>query len=161
MTETLDIEVRSATRKDAEAIGILVAGFRDFLQRTEPSNDDIRASVIVWLRCQNTEVSVALLNGEIVGYATTLYQYSLWANGVAATVSDLFVKQDIRKSGVGRRLIKHALNVAASRGARSVGLSTNEMNIASSRIYESLGFSSYSKLWQGRQVAYRKSIAEN
>ena len=161
MTETLDIEVRSATRKDAEAISNLVAGFRDFLQRSEPSNDDIRASVTVWLHCQNTEVSVALLDGTPVGYATTLYQYSLWANGVGATISDLFVQETVRKSGIGLLLIKHTLEVAARRGARSATLSTNEMNIASSRIYESLGFSSYSKLWQGRQIAYRKTIAAN
>ncbi len=159
MNDPKTIEVRSATRGDAEAISHLVAGFRDFLKRSEPSIEDIQASVTIWLRCQNTEVSIALRNGEPVGYATTLYQYSLWANGTGATVSDLFVQEGRRKSGAGRRLIEHTLEVAFRRGARSIGLSTNEMNIASNRIYESLGFSSHSELWQGRQLAYRKFIA--
>jgi GNAT superfamily N-acetyltransferase len=155
------IEVRSATRGDAKAISHLVAGFRDFLKRSEPSIEDIRASVNIWLRCQTTEVSIAHRNGEAVGYATTIFQYSLWANGIGATVSDLFVQEGLRRSGAGRRLIEHTLEVATRRGARSIGLNTNEMNIASNRIYESLGFSSHSELWQGRQVAYRKSIAAN
>lgn len=159
MKEHQNLEVRSATRKDANAITCLVVGFRDFLNRSEPTDSDLAASVNLWLRCQNTEVSIALLNGVAVGYATTQYQYSLWANGVDATVSDLFVNEDVRKSGTGRRLIEHALDVALQRGARSLSLNTNEMNTASNRIYEKLGFNSYSELWQGRQIAYRKAIA--
>lgn len=161
MNSSKDIEVRSATRGDAAAISLLVVGFRDFLRRSEPSDESIQASVTVWLRCQNTEVSIALLEGVAIGYATTLYQYSLWANGVGATVSDLYVQERIRKSGAGRQLMQHVLEVAARRGARSVGLNTNEKNLPSNRIYESLGFSSYSAVWQGRQIAYRKSIAAN
>jgi GNAT superfamily N-acetyltransferase len=158
MVETQTIEIRSAIRSDVDAVTQLVAGFRDFLQRSEPANDELRASVIKWLGSEDTEVSIALLNGVAVGYATTLYQYSLWANGINATISDLFVMESVRKSGAGRRLIEHALEVAARRGARAANLSTNEMNTASTRIYESLGFNSFSNLWQGRQVAYRKSI---
>ena len=158
MVESQIIEIRSATQSDLDAVTQLVSGFRYFLQRSEPANDELRASVIVWLRSESTEVSIALLIGVAVGYASTLYQYSLWANGINATISDLFVIESVRKTGAGRRLIEHALEVAASRGARAANLSTNERNTASIRIYESLGFNSFSNLWQGRQVAYRKSI---
>ena len=76
MKEHQNLEVRSATREDANAITRLVVGFRDFLNRSEPTDSDLAASVNLWLRCQNTEVSIALLTGVAVGYATTLYQYS-------------------------------------------------------------------------------------
>ena len=157
MVESQTIEIRSATLSDVDAVTQLVTGFRGFLQRSEPANNELRASVIKWLGSEDTEVSIALLNGVAVGYASTLYQYSLWANGINATITDLFVMESVRKSGAGRRLIEHALEVAARRGARAVNLSTNERNTASIRIYESLGFNSFSNLWQGRQVAYRKS----
>jgi GNAT superfamily N-acetyltransferase len=158
MQQPQDIQLRSATAGDADALARLVIGFRDFLKRSQPSEHEVRTSVNVWLGCSNTEISLAFKNGVAVGYATVLYQYSLWANGTGATVSDLFVLESGRKAGVGRQLIIHALEIAARRGARAANLSTNERNVASTQIYESLGFDSYSQVWQGRQVAYRKTL---
>ena len=153
------IHVREAVPSDAAQLSLLVVGFRDFLSRSVPSDEEIQSSVVQWLSSPNTAVSLACRNEVAVGYATTLFQFSLWANGIGAVVSDLFVSEQARKSGVGRLLVAHALGMASNRGALSATLSTNEMNVASTRIYESLGFSSYSTLWQGRQLSYRKSLA--
>ncbi len=155
-----DVTIRSAQRQDVETLTALVVQFRDFLGRDGPSEADIRESMIAQLR--NTDVLALLVfRDEVpVGYAFVLFRYSHWANGLEATVNDLFVLESERGTGVGRQLIAHAVTASTSRGCRLVTLSTNEMNTASNRIYESLGFTCYSHLWRGRQVAYRLSLPE-
>ncbi|MBK7263926.1 MAG: GNAT family N-acetyltransferase [Rubrivivax sp.] len=141
-----DFIVRVAERSDVETLTTLIVNFRDFLGRDGPTEGDIRASMVAQLR--NTEVQAFIaFRGDIpIGYALVLFRYSHWANGLEATVNDLFVRENERGTGVGRQLIVQALTASTSRGCRLVTLSTNEMNVASNRIYESLGFSCYSTL---------------
>lgn len=155
-----DTRIRVAERDDVEALTTLIVAFRDFLGRDGPAEADIRASMITQLR--NTEVLALLaFRGDIpLGYAFVLFRYSHWANGLEATVNDLFVRESARGTGIGRQLITQALTASQSRGCRLVTLSTNEMNTASNRIYESLGFTCYSNLWRGRQVYYRLSLPD-
>ncbi len=155
-----DRMVRIAGRGDVADLTSLIVGFREFLGRDGPAEEDIRASMTAQLR--NTDVSVLLAyRGDVpIGYAFVLFRYSHWANGIEATVNDLFVLESERGAGTGRELIAQTLAVARSRGCRLVTLSTNEMNIASNRIYESLGFNCHSNLWRGKQVYYRLSLPE-
>ena len=104
---------------------------------------------------------LAFSDGVPIGYAFVLFRYSHWANGIEATVNDLFVLECQRGTGAGRELIAQVLSVARSRGARLVTLSTDEMNTASNRIYASLGFTCHSNLWRGKQIYYRLSSPES
>ncbi|CAM3828985.1 GNAT family N-acetyltransferase [Bordetella sputigena] len=132
--------------------------FRDFLKRPAPSYDDIVGSVTYLLRSQNARIGLATLDHDPVGYSSVWYHYSLWADGPAAAISDLFVTERYRGQGAGQALIEHALETSRGDGVRLVTLNTNEKNVASNRIYESLGFKAYSDVWQGRQIAYRKEL---
>jgi GNAT superfamily N-acetyltransferase len=82
----------------------------------------------------------------------------MWANGNEATVEDLFVDPAVRKQGIGSSLMEFALARAQSTGCTTACLDTNEFNVASTKIYSALGFSSTSKRWNGRQLFFRKEI---
>ena len=155
-----DFIVRVAERSDVETLTTLIVNFRDFLGRDGPTEGDIRASMVAQLRNSDVLALLAFRGTIPIGYAFLLFRYSHWANGIEATVNDLFVLESVRGTGVGRALISQSVVAAKARGTRLVTLSTNEMNTASNRIYESIGFICYSNLWQGKQVYYRLSLPE-
>ena len=152
--------VRAASSNDVENLTKLIVAFRDFLGRDGPAEADIRQSMVAQLHNPDVVALIAFEEGVPIGYAFVLFRYSHWVNGIEATVNDLFVLERGRGAGTGRELITQVLSVARSRGSRLVTLSTNEMNTASNRIYESLGFTCYSNIWRGKQIYYRLSLPE-
>lgn len=152
------VNIRKATPADGPLLVALVCAFRDFLQRPAPSDGDIADSLVYQLRSPDVDIAIAEEQGAALGYATLLYRYSLWANGLEATLQDLFVREALRGAGAGHRLARAALALAAERGCRSIRLDTNEHNRAAHAIYTALGFSAVSAVWNGRQIAYRRSL---
>lgn len=80
-------------------------------------------------------LTVAELAGRIVGFAKTtiLSPGEFWLEG-------LRVALDHRKRGIGRALAEAQLREALAQGARVVRYSTVEINLASGRIAQALGF---------------------
>lgn len=70
----------------------------------------------------------------------------------------MFVSARARRRGVGRRLVASALGRAAQRGARSVGLDTNERNAPALALYQQLGFRSEAPFWGGRQLWLERAL---
>ena len=153
------MNLRTATAQDADALVGLICAFRNHLERAAPSEAQFLESVGRLLSGEDAEFSVAEAEGACLGYVLLRFRYSLWAQGLEATLEDLFVTPGHQGGGVGRRLVEFALAQAQARGCTSVCLDTNEHNAASTRIYESLGFSAISRRWRGRQVFYRLKLA--
>lgn len=55
-------------------------------------------------------------------------------------LNDLYVKEEFRKTGIGRRLIEAALAFAAEQQARILQLETAADNLTAQRLYEAIGF---------------------
>lgn len=55
-------------------------------------------------------------------------------------LNDLYVKEEFRKTGIGRRLIEAALAFAAEQHARILQLETAADNLTAQRLYEAIGF---------------------
>ena len=79
-------------------------------------------------------VSVATVEGSLVGY--TLSTLRAGDGGLGR----LAVAARHRRRGIGRALALEAISWAARSGARSVVLSTQEVNMASRGLYRSIGF---------------------
>jgi ribosomal protein S18 acetylase RimI-like enzyme len=147
-----------ATPDDAACIAALALAFRDHLQRTEPDEAALSASVQRLLASPDAEFCLCLLDGVAVGYVLLRFRHSMWASGTDATLEDLFVHPSARQGGLGRALVGMALQRAQARGCVSIALDTNEHNEASQRIYRSLGFQSHSPRWGGNQLFYRLKL---
>lgn len=152
------MQIRIATPKDECHIVALAVSFRNHLEREEPSEAKLTESVRTLLSSQDAEFFVVSTELSIVGYTLQRYRHSMWTSGLEATIEDLFVNPVARKRGFGRNLIEFALARAIHLGCTSVCLDTNEFNVASTKIYTDLGFESFSKRWNGRQVFFRKSL---
>lgn len=78
------------------------------------------------------------LGGRIVG-SMTLAVFRI-PTGVRAWVEDVVVDGDARGRGVGEALNRRAIEIARSRGAKTVDLTSRPSREAANRLYQRIGF---------------------
>jgi ribosomal protein S18 acetylase RimI-like enzyme len=86
---------------------------------------------------------------RIVG-TLTLVLYRL-PSGLRARIEDVVVDEAYRGQGIGEALLRHALGIAARRGADGVALTSNPRRQAANRLYQRLGFAR----WETNTYFYR------
>lgn len=77
-------------------------------------------------------------DGRIVGYAVCFYAYYTWT-GKSLYMDDLYVKDDFRKQGVGRRLIQAVIEYAKANGCHKVKWQVSRWNTNAIGFYTKLG----------------------
>lgn len=63
-----------------------------------------------------------------------------WVIADEFQIDNVVVKESWRRRGVGSRLLRHAIRLAASCGAEKVVLEVRSANVAARRLYDKLGF---------------------
>jgi ribosomal protein S18 acetylase RimI-like enzyme len=156
-----ELTIRPARSADADALAALIAGFRDHLAATVPTDLEIQRQLPAALRDPAIEFCCAWLDGAAVGYTQTRFFTSIWAVGPQAHLDDLFVAARVRRQAIGRALLRHAIARARARGARQFGLNTNEKNEIAHALYRSEGLSpqSHALYPGGREVFWVRRIA--
>jgi GNAT superfamily N-acetyltransferase len=137
--------VRLATSEDVGDVVRLIAEFRDWWGKTEPSDDRIRAVVERLIPADSTEFLLAYEHGRAVGVCQLRYRLSVWTGADDCWLEDLFVTEAARSGGYGRALVEAAFESARARGCRRIELDVNEQNTGAIRFYESLGFTTEPK----------------
>ena len=147
--------IETAQIGDAQALCNLAVQFRNHLQKSMPLDNALLSGIQRLLNAQDSEFLVYRMHGSVVGYVLLRFRYSMWIDGLEATLEDLFVDMAHRKSGAGKALVQHAVEAAKKRQCKSICLDTNEKNTASNKIYAGLGFNAFSQRWQGNQMFFR------
>lgn len=89
---------------------------------------------------QSQSLAFAVIAGS-KGVALTQPQISTSAGGVLAYVSDLWVAQEVRGTGLGRQLLAKVARESAARwGAIGLRLAVYESNVNARAVYDRLGF---------------------
>ena len=150
------VQIRLASVEDAAAVATLVAGFRDHLRASTPSDADLERDLPEALADHSLEFCCAWLEGEAVGYTHSRFFRSIWSGGTDAHLEDLFVVASVRGRSVGRQLLQNAIARARKRGARALSLTTNERNEAAQGLYRREGLAPQSHaLWaDGREILW-------
>lgn len=97
------------------------------------------------------ELIVAEEDGEVVGYATCLIQFSPWMDRNYLFLDDLYVRDDMRGRGIGSLLLKHVGARARERGV-DVRWHVEKDNHKAQKLYRALGAELREKLiayWLG------------
>ena len=90
----------------------------------------------------NNELIVAELDGEVVGTLQLTYIPSIsFQGGKRCTVESVRVDEKFRGKGIGREMMRWAIERAKAKGCISMQLTTNNDRTDAHRFYESLGFS--------------------
>jgi ribosomal protein S18 acetylase RimI-like enzyme len=133
--------IRPAGPDDLENVVRLIGGFRDWWEKTEPTDDTIRGAVARLLDDPNTDYLLAFDDSATaVGVCQLRYRLSVWTGVDDCWLEDLFVDESARRGDHGRQLVEAAFEAARRRGCRRIELDVNEQNEAALGFYQSLGF---------------------
>jgi ribosomal protein S18 acetylase RimI-like enzyme len=97
----------------------------------------------------NVGLFVAEVDGKVVGMAHGLVRDTpplpILVPRRYASIDNVGVKQEFRRAGIGRALMRHAEQWARTQGADSVELSVWEFNEVAQALYRSLGYQTYNR----------------
>ena len=126
-------EVTTVTPEVVEALAALIPQLSSSAPApTQAEIDDIATSpATVLLIARDGQ-------GTIVGSLTLVVFRA--PTGPRAWIEDVVVDTSTRGQGIGAALVRHALDRAASVGARTVDLTSRPSRIAANRLYLRLGF---------------------
>jgi GNAT superfamily N-acetyltransferase len=86
-------------------------------------------------------VLVAEHDNEPLGVAVFFLTFSTWRGSHGVYLQDIYVAEDVREVGLGRRLIEQVVEWAKAQGADHLRLSVDRDNKAARSFYENLGLS--------------------
>lgn len=140
----MNLKFRQATIEDLPAIVRMLAD--DFLGTTrERYENPLPESYIEAFEeieaDKNNELIVAEMEGEIVGTLQITFTPSIsFQGGKRATVESVRVDEKFRGQGIGRELMKWAIERARAENCVALQLTTNAERKDAHRFYENLGF---------------------
>lgn len=82
---------------------------------------------------------LSILQSKVVGYV------GVWLCIDEAHITTVAVAPELRRNGIGKRLVQHALGEAVKRGAKCSTLEVRASNESAIQLYEKLGFSSVAR----------------
>ena len=86
------------------------------------------------LQNPNAKVFVALLQNEVVGFA------SIWKAVDEYHVTNIVVRKDLRQNRIGSQLLETLIEVAKSEHSPLLTLEVNKNNIPAQKLYQKYGF---------------------
>jgi len=89
----------------------------------------------------NGDTAVLLAGAGPDGLAVLRFRPAIWSEALECYLAELYVVPAMRGRGLGRALMKAAIEFARERGADYMDLGTAETDVAARALYESLGFS--------------------
>jgi len=132
----MTIEYRDIQEEDKPRWLLLYQDYLEFYEATLSQE----SKEIIWnsLLSKDVQGVVALVDGEVVGFAHYHFQKSTWADSGHLYLEDLFVDPRFRNLGVARTLILAIENVARKEKCAEMYWITRESNSTARALYDSL-----------------------
>ena len=133
-----EVDVRPIQERELEDLLPLVAGYQRFYG-AEPDLERNRRFFSRFLHPSDEGLLLgAWVDGGLAGFATLYWFFSSTKAADSVLMNDLFVREDVRGSGIGRALIQSALDEARRRGAAHLEWFTAPDNLKAQRLYDSV-----------------------
>lgn len=139
-----ELVLRMAVREDVPAIVHLLAD-DDLGNQRERDEDPLPPSYYAAFedidKDSNHQLVVAESNGRVIGTLHLMFLPSIsFQGGLRAQIESVRVDKECRNQGIGREMMKWAIERARERGTHVVQLTTHFTRKDAHRFYERLGF---------------------
>ncbi|MFG2499297.1 GNAT family N-acetyltransferase [Streptomyces sp. NPDC048441] len=134
-----DTHIRTALPDDEEALGRIDRATWSTLHAVQPAPRPPHPPFFSERFGPHAHL-VAVTHGEVVGYIRLGFPTSLLANAHVRQILGFAVAEGVRGKGVGRRLVRAAVDEARRQGARRITLRVLGHNTPARTLYESEGF---------------------
>ncbi len=129
--------VRPVAQADRQVWEEMFDGYAAFYKTAV--GPEAKAAVWDWIFADDPDFwcNLAEVNGKVMGFTQYQLMHRSLSGARVCYLSDLYVRPDVRGSGVGRALIDHVIGIARARGITNVRWLTQEFNYAGRRLYDS------------------------
>ena len=127
--------IRIAKRSDVPAIFALIQELALYEKAPEQVTNTAEKLSIDLFDEHLCEAIVAELDSEIVGFALYYTSYSTW-KGACLYLEDFYVKEEVRKLGIGQQLFDEIVLIAKARNVKRMDWQVLEWNEPAIRFYE-------------------------
>ena len=117
----MTVIIRKATADDTDAVFCLA---EEFATSFVPERTAFEIALADIIASDGANLSVAAVNGDVVGYCLGFDHHTFYANGRVAWVEEITVKEALRRKGVGKALMKNFEEWSRKRGSKLVALAT-------------------------------------
>ena len=135
----MDIIIRRAVVGDFPAVYALFREFAVFQKTPEKLHITLDQLIADEAHFQ---CFVAEMDGEIVGFATFFMAYYSWT-GKAIYLDDLYVRENSRKYGIGKKLLFAVIDFSKENGCKTVRWLVSRWNGNAMAFYKSIGAEIY------------------
>ncbi len=146
----MSLKVRRLEPEDQAAWRLLWNGYCAFYETVIP--DDMTA--LTWARLMDPAVPLhgwaAELDSKVIGFTHALEHISTWSPKPYVYLEDLFVDQQVRKSGAGSALINAVYAHADKIGSPKVYWQTAMTNATARKLYDQIGVDSGAMVYKRR-----------
>ena len=140
LTGTQDIAVRPAVAEDVPLIHAFICELADYERlRHEVVATEARLSETLFGDDRRAEVLIATFAGEPAGFALYFHNYSTFLGRPGLYLEDLYVREQARGRGIGRRLLAQLARIAVERGCERLEWWVLDWNEPAIRFYKRLG----------------------
>jgi GNAT superfamily N-acetyltransferase len=147
--------IRQATAADADTVGEILHTFNAEFGMEEPSAGDIARR----FAAHPGEFVTLLAGGDPPdGVAVVTFRPTVYSEGPAALLEELYVRPHRRRQGIGRELMDAVLSLARARGAGRLELNTDEGDTAAHALYESYGMTNREPGTGERMFYYERDL---
>jgi diamine N-acetyltransferase len=133
----MNIIIRKGKESDFEQIHHLFNEFSIFQKMPEKMTNtvDLMVQEKDFFNCF---VAVNKIENQIIGYASYFYAYYTWI-GKSMYIDDIFVMEQYRKQGIGKKLIEEVFELARKENCKKVRWQVSNWNKNAINFYKSLG----------------------
>ncbi|MDH4048295.1 MAG: GNAT family N-acetyltransferase [Gammaproteobacteria bacterium] len=140
MGEDNRITIRLADPQDAEAVHSMIYALAEALGDERKVVSTVEDLIEHGFSRQAAfEVLLAERNSDPMGICLFFYSFSTWRGALGVYIQDLYVSDQARGTGLGRRLVAETARIAATRGADHLRLTVDSKNTSAQAFYETLG----------------------
>ena len=136
----MKIKIIKAEQKHIKEVGILFDLYRQFYKYKSNIHDSIN---YISERISNNESIIFLAlteNNNSAGFVQLYETFGSLHLGKIIILYDLYVKEEFRKHGIGKKLMQKSEEYAKSIGAKGIELSTAKDNLSAQSLYEKIGY---------------------